>query len=983
VTALRVRRALAFALALLALGLLAGAAPSRAADPVVFSAIGDVPYGDDEIAELEQHVADHNRYSPSAFLVHLGDILSSSEACQEIRYQTVADVLKGSEVPVFIVPGDNEWVGCSNPSQGWAWWEEHLLGLEESFCGIWPVEAQSTRPENFSFVRNGVLFLGLNYVSGTPSSVVQADVDWVNAQFAAYGASSRAAVLMAQKEAEGSLFDAVKSRGRAFGKPVLYIHGNGHDWLVDPAYFGEPNMLRVQVERGSESHPPVQVTVTSDGQFLFDQDPWPTGTPEIVRPPCGTQPSLSIDDLFVNEGQNAVFTVSLANPSGSAVSVNYSTQDQTARAGEDYQAKSGSLSFSGSTVQRQVTVATLQDTAAEPGESFLVNLANAAGAAIAKAQGAAVILDDDSAPPPSGSPVLREVATGGSVSSSVVSTSGPLGAASGDLYLAAVSFKPNLAVASVSGLGLSWSPVRAQCGARAQTGVALFRAQGTPVAGTVTANLSGTPSAAVITVARYAGAKSGGGVGNVASANTNGVSGGCSNGVDGTAYAFPLSTGAANSLVFVAAGMRSKDHLPGSGYTEIAETYAGDGGSTAGASLAERLLGAAGTTSVAGGFDGTTDWAVVAAEVLAAGTTSSSVTLSVTTSGSGSVTLNPPGGSYSVGTSVTLTAVPASGYAFAGWSGALTGTANPATLVMDANKSVVASFTALPQYTLSVSTTAGGSVTLNPPGGVYPSGTSVTLTAVPASGYAFTGWGGALGGTANPATLVMDANKSVTASFATAGQFTVTVQPTTGGSVTLSPSGGVYAAGTSVTVTAVPASGYRFGSWGGSLSGTQNPTTLLVDSNETISATFIRQFQVSTSATGSGSVVLSPSGGVYDVGTTVTVTAVPANSVASFLGWSGALTGTQNPTTLLVDGNKSVTGNFTTTYALSISIKGKGSVVLDPPGGNYLAGTQVTLTAVPGSGFRFQGWSGALSGSTNPATLLMNANESVKASFRK
>jgi hypothetical protein len=174
--------------------------PARGADPVIFSAFGDVPYSSDELLDLEQHVADHNRYSPSSFLVHLGDIQSGSELCEETRYQTVADVLKASEVPVFIVPGDNEWVNCADPAQGWAWWTEHLLGLEQSFCGIWPVEAQAARPENFSFLQSGVLFLGLNYVSGTPSSVVQADADWVNAQFAAYGASARAAVLLAQKE---------------------------------------------------------------------------------------------------------------------------------------------------------------------------------------------------------------------------------------------------------------------------------------------------------------------------------------------------------------------------------------------------------------------------------------------------------------------------------------------------------------------------------------------------------------------------------------------------------------------------------------------------------------------------------------------------------------------------------------------------------------------------------------------------------------
>jgi hypothetical protein len=229
----------------------------------------------------------------------------------------------------------------------------------------------------------------------------------------------------------------------------------------------------------------------------------------------------------------------------------------------------------------------------------------------------------------------------------------------------------------------------------------------------------------------------------------------------------------------------------------------------------------------------------------------------------------------------------------------------------------------------------------------------------------------------------MDANKSVSASFSPVVQYTVTVAPTTGGSVTLSPAGGVYASGTLVTVTAVPASGYRFGSWSGDLSGTTNPATLLVDSNKTISASFVRQYTVSTSTTGSGTVALNPPGGVYDAGTVVTVTAVPSNSVASFLGWGGDLSGLQNPTTLVVDGNKSVVANFTVTYTLSLSIRRKGSVILDPPGGIYLAGTQVTLTAVPAAGYYFVGWSGALSGATNPATLLMNGNKSVTATFRR
>jgi hypothetical protein len=911
----RLRRSLA-ALALPLLGLLGGSAGAAVGDPVVFSVFGDVPYRDSEIDDLEQHIANLNQYSPSAFLVHVGDILSGSEVCRETRYQTVSDILKTSEIPVFVLPGDNEWLGCSDPNQGWAWWEEHFLGIEENFCGVWPVESHADLPENFAFVRDGVLFIGLNYVSGSPSGVTQVAADWVNAQFAAHGGSARAAVIFAQKEAGGKLFDAVQARGRAFAKPVLYLHGNGHDWEIDPAYFGEPNMLRVQVERGRLAHPPVQVTVTSAGQFQFEQDPWPAGTPVVNRPPCGAeQPTLSIDDLFVTEGQAAVFTVSLSGATGAAASVGYATQNGTALAGSDYTSKSGTLSFSGSTTQRQVQISTTQDSTVENGESFFVNLTNPSGATVAKPQGAAVILDDDSEPPPppppGEGPVLEQTVTGTSSSASSVATSAPLSGGSAQLYLAAVAFKSHTAVTGVSGLGLSWSPVRQQCGGRSQTGIALFQARGSPGSGgIVTANLAEPASNAVIAVTRYSGTSGSGTIGNVVSANTNGSSGACSGGVDSTAYAVDLATGAANSLVFVAAAIRSKDHTPGAGFGEIVETYAGSGGSTAGVSLAERVVASAGNVGVNGSFDATVDWAVVAAEIRSGATAPAPVSLSVSTSGGGQVSVNPPGGSYAPGTTVTLTALPDPGYAFTGWSGALGGSANPIALLMDANKSVLASF--------------------------------------------------------GPASA----------------QYSVTVQPATGGSVTLSPPGGVYAAGTLVTVTAVPTSGYRFGSWSGALSGTSNPTSLVVDANKTLGASFVRQYPVNVSTTGSGSVTLNPPGGLYDVGSVVTLTAVPGPG-ASFLGWSGALGGLANPTTIVVDASKSVTANFTTVYTLSTSTRGKGSVVLDPPGGSYSAGTVVTLTALPGSGFNFRDWSGDLSGSSNPATITMNADRSVTATFKK
>jgi hypothetical protein len=73
------------------------------------------------------------------------------------------------------------------------------------------------------------------------------------------------------------------------------------------------------------------------------------------------------------------------------------------------------------------------------------------------------------------------------------------------------------------------------------------------------------------------------------------------------------------------------------------------------------------------------------------------------------------------------------------------------------------------EYTLTASGDGHGSVTLNPAGGTYASGTTVTLTPEPASGYSFSGWVGANSGdiinTSGVYTIVMNGNKSVTASF--------------------------------------------------------------------------------------------------------------------------------------------------------------------------------------------------------------------------
>jgi uncharacterized repeat protein (TIGR02543 family) len=83
-----------------------------------------------------------------------------------------------------------------------------------------------------------------------------------------------------------------------------------------------------------------------------------------------------------------------------------------------------------------------------------------------------------------------------------------------------------------------------------------------------------------------------------------------------------------------------------------------------------------------------------------------------------------------------------------------------------------------------------------------------------------------------------------------------------------------------------------------------------VQANHTISATFtINQYTLTINTVGSGSVALSPLGGVYDYGTSVTLNAT-ADPSWSFTGWSDDLTGSTNPESITMDGDKTVTATF-------------------------------------------------------------------------
>jgi len=139
-------------------------------------------------------------------------------------------------------------------------------------------------------------------------------------------------------------------------------------------------------------------------------------------------------------------------------------------------------------------------------------------------------------------------------------------------------------------------------------------------------------------------------------------------------------------------------------------------------------------------------------------------TLTTATSGSGSVDPPPGPNPCPRGSSVTVTASPANNWRFDHWEGDLTGSTNPASVVMDRDKSVKAVFSKITR-TLTISVTGSGSTT--PPAGThtYDIGATVTVEATPAQGWLFDRWQGALLGTTNPVTLTMDTDKSLEAVF--------------------------------------------------------------------------------------------------------------------------------------------------------------------------------------------------------------------------
>ena len=299
--------------------LLAVAAQPAAAQPFEFVALGDTPYKlPDDYVKFDRLIAAINARKLS-FSIHVGDIKSGSSPCSDENLKKVLDQFATFEQPLVYTPGDNEWTDCHRPRAGGFDPLERLAKVRELFFAD-PTRSQgrvkiavesqarvmaerfSTFVENARWSQNGVVFATVhvvgsnnNFEPGAPAVAMEyfardaANVAWIDATFAhAVASGAKAMVLSWQADVQDvtqkwqgdmprvsgfvNTVNAVERGAKAFGKPVLVIHGDEHVFQVgrflNAKYKPIPNVLRLEV-MGAEDVHAVRVVVDPDSPGVF------------------------------------------------------------------------------------------------------------------------------------------------------------------------------------------------------------------------------------------------------------------------------------------------------------------------------------------------------------------------------------------------------------------------------------------------------------------------------------------------------------------------------------------------------------------------------------------------------------------------------------------------------------------------------------------------------------------------------------------
>lgn len=368
--------------------------------------------------------------------------------------------------------------------------------------------------------------------------------------------------------------------------------------------------------------------------------------------------------------------------------------------------------------------------------------------------------------------------------------------------------------------------------------------------------------------------------------------------------------------------------------------------------------------------------------------------VSVSTSPDSAATLNTQS-EVEEGTQVQIEAEISEGWRFDHWTGDLQDRDTPEpTVEVNSPIDATAQFERK-EHELSISTEGQGSVVeeVVETKGTYEHGTRVRLTAEPDSGWTFSEWSERVSGTNNPVELTIEDDAQVAATFAKKRHSVETNTDGEGQVQTKLLSGDRneqgYEHGSEVEVSASSSDGWTFDQWTGTLAGTRNPDTLVVDEDESVQAVFKELHSVSTAVEGEGSVVAEPPGGEQPEGTAVTFEAQPDQGW-NFVRWEEDLSGSENPDSLTVQSDVSVTAVFEQEqYTVNVNKSGQGTVDYQPEKDTYLFGDEIDLQADPDfaqpetstDGWELSHWRGAQLNGYEP-THTVDSDADIEAVFQ-
>ncbi|MGI9213095.1 MAG: hypothetical protein ACR2HF_11550 [Methylococcaceae bacterium] len=237
-----------------------------------FALIGDQEYDAAQITKFPNLRDDINSDLSIRFVVDDGDIKGGSTPCTDDVYTARFSDFNAFAMPFIYVPGDNEWTDCHRPKAGGYDPLERLNHLRSVFftdnmsLGMkkMPLARQSKDfPENVTWASGGVTFIGLNIpgsnngltatTNNTYDAAMQADYDKRNAANITYLKAAFASAKKTNKlglmviiqanpwdhipstELTGfqEFLTTLESETRAFGKPVVLVHGDSHYFRVD------------------------------------------------------------------------------------------------------------------------------------------------------------------------------------------------------------------------------------------------------------------------------------------------------------------------------------------------------------------------------------------------------------------------------------------------------------------------------------------------------------------------------------------------------------------------------------------------------------------------------------------------------------------------------------------------------------------------------------------------------------------------------